>query len=554
MLFQTPEFLVLFAVVALAIVFVKDLRWQHGVLLVASLIFYGWWDVRFLVLLIASTALDYIAARGVAGHAFSWRSHWNAALWLAVSGIVLMWPNWPLMQLQQQWDAWPQLLTSHWTGMHAAVVACLTGAIIWPLLARWFYTLSEVNRRRGFLIASMATNLGMLAFFKYYGFFVDNMRGIGTWLGYSWNPPLLNVALPVGISFYTFQTMSYTIDVYRGHEPAEKSLGRVALFVAYFPQLVAGPILRPGQFMPKLDQPWTLESGRYLSGFHLALVGLVKKVLIADSMARLVDILLGSPDGRPSLMIMLGALLFAVQIYCDFSGYTDIARGVSRILGVEIPLNFAHPYFSTSVVEFWRRWHISLSTWLRDYLYIPLGGNRGSTLRTYFNLMVTMVLGGLWHGAAWNFVIWGAYQGALLCANRLLREWIAPTSRLALLCEHPLGCLVRWSATLYLTLLGWLIFRVNSAENLWYAVKKFIVFDGRWELFGLGAGVGAPFTALLALLVFVVLHAYGHFFRRWPEQLDVLPRPLLFGLYALLGALLFYGWPTHQEPFIYFQF
>ena len=250
----------------------------------------------------------------------------------------------------------------------------------------------------------------------------------------------------------------------------------------------------------------------------------------------------------------MGAVLFAAQIYCDFSGYTDIARGVSRVLGVEIPLNFDAPYFSTSIIEFWRRWHISLSTWLRDYLYIPLGGSRCGPVRLYFNLMATMVLGGLWHGAAWNFVVWGAYQGVLLCINRPLRAIINGSPLLTRASRHPLGVLTRWGVTMYLVLLGWLVFRVSGYGNVMYAVRRFVLFDGRWELSGLGAGTASPFTAILACGIFVLLHTLGFFSRSWPERLDAAPRTVQLLAYAAMGFVCFLAWPSEQEPFIYFRF
>jgi D-alanyl-lipoteichoic acid acyltransferase DltB (MBOAT superfamily) len=334
----------------------------------------------------------------------------------------------------------------------------------------------------------------------------------------------------------------------------ERSLLRLALYVAYFPQLVAGPILRPAQFLPALEKSWSLHRAAILSGFHLVLVGLFKKVLIADRIAPLVDLIFSDPGTAPSVVVMLGAAMFAVQIYCDFSGYTDIARGVSRMFGIEIPLNFDFPYFSRSITEFWRRWHISLSSWLRDYLYIPLGGNRLGVGRTYFNLLATMVLGGLWHGAAWNFVLWGAYQGGLLALNRWLAERTAHMDRLNTRLGSRLGQTLSWAVTLYLTLLGWIIFRVSDPVKLRTAVEGFVLFDGRLELGAMGLGNAAPFGAAVAFGVFAVMHAIGRFWKRWPDALDALSPRLLPVVYAALGMLFFFLWPTESAPFIYFQF
>ena len=368
--------------------------------------------------------MDHAAALGVAGVKLTWKERLGiCAIVFSAVGLFLG-VNWPDIQDGPGWPTFRAVFHPHWPGAMAAIVICLTLAAVGPVVYEGYFRLRERSRRRAFLWTSVLINLGILGFFKYFNFFADNLRGLGTLLGWQPDPALLKVALPVGISFYTFQTMSYTIDVYRGKSQPDRSLLRVALYVAYFPQLVAGPILRPDEFFPALRRAWRLSADHLTRGFHLIIVGLVKKVLIADSMAPLVDTFLSQPQGRPSLCIYVGVTLFAAQIYCDFSGYTDIARGISRVFGVEIPINFNYPYFSTSIIEFWRRWHISLSTWLRDYLYIPLGGNRCGTVRLYLNVMATMLLGGLWHGAAWNFVIWGGYQGLLLCINRPLRSII----------------------------------------------------------------------------------------------------------------------------------
>ena len=555
MLFQTPAFLILFLIVLLGIgVFRRSRVSQQWLLLLASYVFYGWWDVRFLMLLMVSSFIDYAAALGVAGIKLRWRQRIGMSTIMLAGVALFLGVNWPAIQNSTTWSLTSNLLKPHWTGVGVAVSLGLALVLLGPVGYECYFRLSQRSRRRAFLWTSVFANLGMLGFFKYCNFFVDNLWGLGRLFGWTGEPILLKVALPVGISFYTFQTMSYTIDVYRGKARADRSLRRVALYVAYFPQLVAGPILRPSQFLPTLHQAWTLRGDRLTSGFHLMLVGLLKKILIADSMAPLVDTLLRHPQGRGSLLIYVGVTMFAVQIYCDFSGYTDIARGISRMFGVEIPINFNAPYFSTSIIEFWRRWHISLSTWLRDYLYIPLGGNRGGPSRLYLNLMVTMVLGGLWHGAAWNFVIWGAYQGILLCLNRPLRAIIERSATLTRMAQHPIGILTRWAVTMYLVLLGWLIFRVSGYENLVYAVKHFVFFDGRWELAGLGAGTASPFTAALALGVFLLFHAARLFGGSWPKRLDAAPRPVQLLVYFASGFVFFLAWPSHQAPFIYFQF
>ena len=554
MLFQTPQFLVLLIAVMMGISAIRNARWQQVMLLAASFVFYGWWDVRFLVPIVISTIIDYAAALGMGGVKLTIAERIKLALVSLGSIALFLVPNWPAIQKGTWSGDWMQLIGPEWTGGWSAVAAMSAFALIGPGLYGLYFRLPEKHRRKAFLITSIIANLGMLGFFKYFNFAANSMVGLAGWLGIEIDPILLRVALPVGISFYTFQTMSYTIDAYRGDIVPERSLLRVMLFVSYFPQLVAGPIIRPQQFLPSLSAAWVLRADRLRSGFHLALVGLCKKVLIADSVAPMVNAVLNDPQGQSSTAIMLATALFAVQIYCDFSGYTDIARGVSRMLGVEIPLNFNFPYFSTSIVDFWRRWHISLSTWLRDYLYISLGGNRKGVSRTYINLMITMVLGGLWHGAAWNFVIWGAYQGALLCVNRVATAWIVRHAGIDAFLKSRPGTVLRWAVTMYFWMLGWLIFRVTNTQDLIYCMKKFVLFDGNLSPAALGLGGTQFATGLLAAGGFAVCHSMGWFGRRWGDRLDAIPRWIAPMIYGAIGLVLFFGWPKSDSPFIYFQF
>jgi D-alanyl-lipoteichoic acid acyltransferase DltB (MBOAT superfamily) len=494
------------------------------------------------------------------------RLNWRERIRLFFLAIGATWfclaLNWPALQAGQS-ITWSQFFQPGWEFAGPCIAVSIGFALLWPLLYEAYFRLPDQRRRKAFLVTSMCANLGMLAFFKYFNFFRDNLVGLNSVLGRilgssweltSWLPPELSIALPVGISFYTFVTMSYGIDAYRGLLVPERSFVRMALFVSYFPHLVAGPIIRPDQLLPTLHTPWRLHPGRLTSGFHLVLVGLFKKLLIADSVSPLADQILNAPAGLPSLAIWLGTILFAIQIYCDFSGYTDVARGVSRMLGVELPLNFDFPYFSTSIVQFWRRWHISLSTWLRDYLYIPLGGGRVSPPRVYFNLLVTMALGGLWHGASWNFLIWGCYQGALLCINRLFSTALDRRASWRAFADLPAVRAVSWAVTMYFVLLGWLIFRVTDLNELLSAAKAFIVFDGEFSIASFGLGVGSPIVAVAAAGIFVVLHAFSFFCIRWATLLDRLPSTLLPVIYLLLGMAFFLGWPAANSQFIYFQF
>ena len=415
----------------------------------------------------------------------------------------------------------------------------------------------------------MTANLGMLGLFKYGDFFLRNWSELLNWWGISYEPYQLDLALPPGISFYTFVTMSYGIDAWRRKIVPERSFLRMALFVSYFPHLVAGPVIRPDQLLPALQKPWRLREDRIVSGMHLALVGLVKKILVADWVAKLVVVLLGKPDwlaAIPTIGLWLGSLLFAVQIYCDFSGYTDMARGVSRMLGVELPINFDFPYFSTNIAEFWHRWHISLSTWLRDYLYIPLGGNRCSTPRIYFNLLTTMILGGLWHGASWNFVIWGAYHGILLAMHRVWQRFVGNLPGLVRFLNSKLGNVLSWVLTMYLVMLGWMIFYMQQLP-LWRGVIKhrtrFVARTDptlrgiRWQSksFELRFRKWLASCGVVGVPLFCD-HAHTFFF---PRPLGRTIRSLVMDETDLCcisswASSFIFGWPTEHTAFIYFQF
>jgi alginate O-acetyltransferase complex protein AlgI len=305
-------------------------------------------------------------------------------------------------------------------------------------------------RRRAILALSLTSNLGLLGVFKYYDFFAASF---GEAFGVS--TPLVHVALPVGISFYTFQSMSYVIDVYRRELEPERDAVTYFAFVSFFPHMVAGPIQRAHHLLGQLHRPRTLSAEHAREATWLLVYGFFLKVLVANPAAVIADASFTS-DATQGAATIVGTLAFAVQIYCDFWGYSMIARGSGRLLGIEFIWNFGQPYFATSMQDFWRRWHISLSTWLRDYLYVPLGGNRKGRGRTYLNLVLTMLLGGLWHGAAWNFVFWGLLHGVALAAERLYRELGGPR----------LPRLVGWAGTMLVVLVGWFLFRCRSWEMI----------------------------------------------------------------------------------------
>ncbi len=454
MLFNTLEFFVFFCLVApCALALARHVVARNVVLLVASYVFYGAWDVRFLGLIVLSTVVDYAAARIIERH----------------RGTALA---------------------------------------------------------KRALIVSVTTNLGLLGVFKYFDFFVTSLGAHAPWI---------DVAVPVGISFYTFQTMSYSIDVYRGRIEATKDPLTFALYVAFFPQLVAGPIERASHLLPQLSSPRRIELAQIESGLRLVLWGLVQKCVVADNLGRyVVDPIFDPTSDAGGWILVVGVYAFAFQIFGDFAGYSNIAIGCARILGFDLRKNFDSPYLAVDPSDFWRRWHISLSTWLRDYLYIELGGNRtGHTAR---NLALTMLLGGLWHGASWKFVLWGAYHGLLLALFRIdvvARAWGAMSRGL------------RVALFFQLTCFGWLIFRAQDIGDLLHKIERFTtdffvtydphLFYPRWTL---------VYTAPLLIAAL------------WKRARD--GRPLTPGARGIVYAVGLYLFLTFGEfgsrEFIYFQF
>ena len=397
------------------------------------------------------------------------------------------------------------------------------------------------GRRKLLLLTSLSVNLGILGFFKYFNFFVSSAADALDGLGFAANEPTLNILLPVGISFYTFQTLAYTIDVYRGRIEPERNPINFALYVCYFPQLVAGPIERAENLLPRIRQKREFSEEQFSSGLLLIVIGLFKKIAIADAAAIWVNQGFASPDQYSSLELLSFAYLFAFQIYGDFSGYTDIARGVSRLMGIELMLNFRQPYFASDIRDFWRRWHISLSTWLRDYLYIPLGGNRKGRVRTYINLMITMILGGIWHGANWTFVIWGALHGLFLAVHRLIsredraKNWLA----------SGLGVV----ATFHLVLFAWIFFRAASVSAAFDYVTRIITLEGGLTGFDFLPQVAVALT--LTLMIDLPQHLSGQqdFLLYWRPPLRA-----AFVSALLIGILTIGARQPYDVTFIYFQF
>ena len=403
------------------------------------------------------------------------------------------------------------------------------------------------TRRRGLLFISLAFNLTLLGFFKYFNFFADNLHGVFGALGWEVDFVTLRVLLPVGISFYTFVTMSYVIDVYRRETHATRDLLDFAVFVAFFPHLVAGPILRAATLLVQIQTPRNITQAQMRDGAWLIAWGYFQKVFVADNLAGLANGVFEPGTAHSGVNVLIGLYAFAFQIYGDFAGYSNIARGTSKLMGIELIENFRFPYFVRTPQDFWRNWHISLSTWLRDYLYIPLGGNRGGEWQTRRNLFVTMVLGGLWHGAAWTFVIWGIYQGVLLIAYRAASGLAA--YRRFFVDGSPFARFLSWALMFHLTCYGWLIFRSRSAGQI--ASLTSSLFTNFAPASVDGPRLLVPF--LLYTTPLLIVHAFE---AMYDDGLLVpkLPVGVRYSLYAATFYLTMLFGNFGGAEFIYFQF
>ncbi len=422
---------------------------------------------------------------------------------------------------------------------------------------------TEGALKRRILVLSLLTNIGMLFFFKYYNFATDNLMYLASLL--HWNYPLQHLAiiLPIGLSFHTFQSMSYTIEVYRGKQPVERSLGIFALYVMFYPQLVAGPIERPQNLLHQFWEEKHFDYDRLKSGLKLMTWGMFKKIVIADRVAEYVNRVYHIPTEYQGLALLLGTVLFAVQIYCDFSGYSDIAIGAARVMGFKLMMNFDRPYLATSIREFWSRWHISLSTWFKDYLYFPLGGNRVTQARRYLNLFIVFVVSGIWHGANWTFVVWGALHGfyqIVTIATDRLSERLQRALRLTRV--PALTRFAQVSITFCLVTFAWIFFRARDIGTAWYIVRT-IALDTRLSIDQVKLAVlpftndnTAPAHCLTALLLIGVLMIVELWGRSWYANLRAVPardfaRRLVWATAVVL--ILTMGKFTHGS-FIYFQF
>ncbi|MBN2302734.1 MAG: MBOAT family protein [Lentisphaerae bacterium] len=465
MLFNSWIFWIFFAIV-LVLAHVLPHRGQNRMLLVASCIFYAWWDWRFLSLIAISTLVDYLAAIGISS----------------------------------------------------------TG---------------NTKRRKIFCLISVCVNLSILGIFKYYGFFAAQLTQLFNVSGLHVSQPSLNIILPLGISFYTFQTMSYTIDVFKGKMQVERNLFDFALYVSFFPQLVAGPIERSSRLLPQIKQPRHCNGHDFATGLYLIITGLFMKIVVADNMAPIVNTIFSSVSELRGADCWMGTYAFAFQIYGDFAGYSAIACGTAKWLGFDLMTNFQTPYFATSPDNFWRRWHISLSTWLRDYLYIPLGGNRKGRFATCRNLVLTMLLGGLWHGANWTFAVWGLYHGILLIVTRPFRN------------KNSSGLLLRFLRvilTFHLVCIGWVIFRSPTMAGAITMLRLMATDLHATPLSVYGISLIAFFAGPM-----LFLEAWSAYKNDSARLLSThwLPRVIVYSYFTLM-IMLFQ--PETSNAFLYFRF
>ena len=488
MLFNSIEFIFFFIIVLTVIVTIQQRKFQHLFLLLASYFFFYYSSNYLISLLIASTILDFYL-----------------------------------------------------------------GGIIWKT--------KNIAKKKALLIISLAGNLGLLGFFKYADFAILQFNLLGEQFNLADQIPFLNLALPIGISFYTFQTISYTVDVYRGKLEPSKSLKEFALFVAFFPQLVAGPIVRAADFLPQLREKMNMDTERLKQivihnpnlkfGITLMTFGFFKKIFFADNIAPFVNEIFHNPIGLDSFSIILGTIAFGIQIYSDFSGYSDIAIGAALILGFKLPINFNKPYFATSPSDFWRRWHISLSTWLRDYLYIPLGGSKKSPSRTYLNLFAVMFLGGLWHGASWNFVIWGILHGLYLAINIYI-VYKFPFLENNSFFKTKFGKIVSILVTQYFIFLAWIPFRVQNPDHMIYAMQKYLFID--FQTNGILNLMMDNKLSILLICLFILLHYFSFRQGNLIQKISNLPLKFWGIILCIIITTTILFFTGNSEDFIYFRF
>lgn len=406
------------------------------------------------------------------------------------------------------------------------------------------------SKKKKFLILSLVVNIGILAVFKYYNFINENISLLLSNFGVNNPIPYLKILLPIGLSFHTFQAMSYTIEVYRGNQKAERNFGIYALYVMFYPQLVAGPIERPQNILHQFYEKKTLNYEDVAAGLKLMLWGFFQKLVIADRLSIYVDAAYNNPQNHSGITLLLASVFFAFQIYCDFAGYSNIALGVARVMGFRLMVNFKRPYFATSISEFWRRWHISLSSWFTDYLYIPLGGNRVSVPRWYFNLFFVFLVSGLWHGANWTFIIWGAINGLYLIFSIIFKKPIARISSILQLNKFPkLLTVIQIFITFFLAVFAWTFFRANSITDASLIIKKIFTFKG--PLFA-----EDPFLIMYSIIGISILLIREFFLEFYPgiSLLNNKNVVIRYATYTGIIMLILMIGVFDGGQFIYFQF
>lgn len=546
MLFNSTTYFIFLPIVYFLYVILPS-RMQNFLLLAASYVFYAWWDVRFLSLVIISTAINYCCGIAIGKGQINAKDRLISStfvIFVCLLSIVIPWNN--IFTIQNIGSS--TLGGSVWVGSKDSwiiFIAICLATILCNLIYSKIVLFEENKKKLLFVTFGVAANLFILGFFKYYNFFTENIELLLKGLSFEPARFHLNIILPIGISFYTFKGISYVIDVYRGSVAPEKQHINFALFIGFFPALLAGPLDRAKDLLPQFSVTRKFNSSNILAGLHLFLYGLFKKVVIADGVVRTVNSVFGSSGQVSWIDVVVASILFTIQIYCDFSGYTDMARGTAKFFGIDLAINFNLPYFSKNPREFWTRWHISLSTWLRDYLYIPLGGNRNGKSRTYCNLMITMALGGLWHGAAWNFIFWGLYHGFLLCIHRAITSVKDFTQTRWSIITNAIKIVFFFAVTCY----GWLLFRAESIAQITNFTSVLIFDFGNMDF-----GAMRPRAAVilgLPILLFIELIEYNAVNKKFYERL---PIPAWTATYALMIFSLLLGMSNESAQFIYFNF
>lgn len=445
-----------------------------------------------------------------------------------------------------------------WNAAYALLL--LTSTFVTYLASILIDRASSQKMKRLWLWSSILINLGILFTFKYFDFFFGSLYSVLDTLHISYTPIPYSLILPVGISFYTFQALGYSIDVYRGSVPVQRHFGKYALFVSFFPQLVAGPIERSKNLLPQFDEVHHFDYQNATSGLRLMAWGFFKKIVIADTVCTTVNTVYNNLESFGGFAVFFATVLFAIQIFCDFSGYSDIARGCARVMGFRLMQNFDHPYFATSIKDFWRRWHISLSTWFKDYIYIPLGGNRKGETRTCINLFITFLVSGLWHGANWTFVIWGALHGLFQIIGRFTQGVQKKLCAWIKLDKLPtLHTTLKMLVTFALVCFGWIFFRANSLADAWYAIRTIFSFEipSFDDLFGILKSMFGTRAELYRLLLTLPLFVVASFLDyRYSLRKLITERPFVirYTVYILIVFYVLLFARAEMQDFIYFQF